>query len=189
MANKEREKKSSGGPKVIRTRLLANSWRVKFFEETVISKKGKPHSFARYEIPDFVVAVVKRSDGKIPLVRQYRNGARAMFWELPAGLVEPNEKLVDCVKREFQEETGFELKRPCLIDSIFTAPTRTSQRAHIFAGYVGEKVGKQTLDETEDDLKVKFVGEDQAFKLLSRRASSTHLLAYLLSRHLAQSKT
>lgn len=182
LANREHKIRNRTSTNVIRSKLLASSWRVKFFEDTVVSPSGRTHQFARFETPDFVIAVATRADGKIPLVRQYRNGPRAMFWELPAGLLEPKESPVACIKREFREETGFELREPRLIASVFSAPARTGQKAHIFKGIVGKKLGNQSLDETEEDLKVKFVGEKEALRLLRRRISSTHLLAYLITR-------
>ena len=38
--------------------------------------------------------------GKIPIVRQFRPAIEDFAWELPAGLVEPGEKPMDCARRE-----------------------------------------------------------------------------------------
>lgn len=102
------------------------------------------------------------------------------MWEFPAGLVETREKLVDSVKREFREEIGFELEEPRFLTSVFVSPSKSGQRAHIFTGYVGKR-SKQQLDDSED-LTVKFVPKKDVWKLLKTKASSVHLLAYLLAR-------
>jgi ADP-ribose pyrophosphatase len=169
--------------KVLERKLLATSWRVKFYEDTVKDDRvGELQKYARLVVPDFVLAVAKDSDGKIPLVSQYRHGAGKTFWEFPAGLTELGENPVDCVKREFREEVGQELDRVQLAFSVFTSPTRTRQRAHIFFGRVGKK-STQNLDAGEE-LSVRFVSDALAWNLLRKNnwISEAHLLAYLLAR-------
>lgn len=167
--------------KILRSRLLASSWKLRLFEDTLRLPSGQVQHTPRFSLPDFVVVIaVRKSDGKIPLVNQYRHGSGAKMWELPAGHIEPNEKLVECAKREFREEIGYELLEPKLICSAYTSAPRSSQRARIFSGRVGRKV-KQQLDETEY-LTVKFVSPSVAEKLLNSKVSATHLLTFLLAR-------
>lgn len=53
-----------------------------------------------------VVAV--NEDGKLLMVRQYRNALDRFTLELPAGkLDDPKEPTLDCAKRELEEETGY----------------------------------------------------------------------------------
>ena len=167
--------------KVLNKKLLASSWKLKLFEDELLLPSGKIQFTPRFSLPDFVIVVAfRKSDGSIPLVNQYRHGSRAKMWELPAGHIEPKEKLADCAKREFREEVGFELLRPKLICSAYTSAPRSRQRARIFMGYVGKKV-KQKLDETEY-LTVKFASSNVAERLLARKVSASHLLAFLLAR-------
>ena len=80
------------------------------FEDTLELRPGKIQRTVRLSLPDFVVVLgIRKSDGKIPMVKQYRHGSGVSMWELPAGHVEPGERLIDSAKREFREETGFEL--------------------------------------------------------------------------------
>ncbi|MCM1497698.1 MAG: NUDIX hydrolase [Clostridium sp.] len=53
-----------------------------------------------------VVAV--NDDGKLLMVRQYRNALDRFTLELPAGkLDDPKEPTLECAKRELEEETGY----------------------------------------------------------------------------------
>ena len=53
-----------------------------------------------------VVAV--DTDGKLLMVRQYRNALDRFTLELPAGkLDDPEEPTLECAKRELEEETGY----------------------------------------------------------------------------------
>jgi 8-oxo-dGTP pyrophosphatase MutT (NUDIX family) len=167
-------------PRLVASRKLADSWRVSFYEDLLQYGTRKPVPYARFTVPDFAIALaVRERDRKVALVRQYRHGARRNFWELPAGLVEVRERPVDCVRREFREEVGYELDEPMLVTQIFSSPARSSQVAYVFSGTVGKRSRKH-LDPSEI-IRVKFVSNASALKLLSRTISATHLLAYLLA--------
>jgi ADP-ribose pyrophosphatase len=61
-----------------------------------------------------VLAVDTETNPKDPgilLIRQYRHAAGKLMLELPAGRIEPGEKLVPAGKRELIEETGYRAKR------------------------------------------------------------------------------
>jgi ADP-ribose pyrophosphatase len=61
-----------------------------------------------------VLAVDAESNPKDPgilLIRQYRHAAGKFLLELPAGRIEPGEKLIPAGKRELIEETGYRAKR------------------------------------------------------------------------------
>jgi 8-oxo-dGTP pyrophosphatase MutT (NUDIX family) len=132
-------------------------------------------------VPNFaVVTAVRKPDGKIPVVRQYRHGAGREFWELPAGLIENNERPEDCIKREFQEEVGYELLDPTFITHIFPTPSRSAQIAYVFSGKVGRRTRMRKHPDANEQLVVKFVSRTSVLKLLSRDISAVHLLAYLL---------
>lgn len=61
-----------------------------------------------------VLAVDTETNPKDPgilLIRQYRHAAEKLLLELPAGRIEPGEKLIPAAKRELIEETGYRAKR------------------------------------------------------------------------------
>jgi ADP-ribose pyrophosphatase len=61
-----------------------------------------------------ILAVDAESNPKDPdilLIRQYRHAAGKLMLELPAGRIEPGEKLIPAGKRELIEETGYRAKR------------------------------------------------------------------------------
>ena len=51
------------------------------------------------------------ADPSILLIRQYRHAAGKFLLELPAGRIEPGERLIPAAKRELIEETGYRAKR------------------------------------------------------------------------------
>ncbi len=61
-----------------------------------------------------VLAVDTETNPKDPgilLIRQYRHAAGKLMLELPAGRIEPGEKVIPAGKRELIEETGYRAKR------------------------------------------------------------------------------
>lgn len=79
-------------------------------------------------------AVMMAVDDKnrILLVRQYRLPAADYLWELPAGKVDPGEKLLDAAKRELVEETGYKAKKWSKLSSFFVSPGYVQERMTIF---------------------------------------------------------
>jgi ADP-ribose pyrophosphatase len=62
------------------------------------------------------------ADPGILLIRQYRHAAGKLLLELPAGRIEPGEKLLPAAKRELIEETGYRAKRWSKLTSYYASP-------------------------------------------------------------------
>lgn len=63
----------------------------------------------RYEMvrhPGGAVIACLNEQSELCLIKQYRHAAGAWIWELPAGLLEPDEPPLETAKRELIEETG-----------------------------------------------------------------------------------
>jgi len=79
-----------------------------------------------------VAIVAFDADGKMLLVRQYRQAARRILLEIPAGTLEPGEAPLACAIRELQEETGYKPGKIESLGGIFPAPGYTSEFIHLF---------------------------------------------------------
>ena len=69
---------------------------------------------------------------RVLLVRQYRLPARASLWELPAGRVDPGEKLLAAAKRELAEETGYRARHWKKLVSFYPSPGYVAEKMTIF---------------------------------------------------------
>lgn len=78
-----------------------------------------------------VILAVDRStnpdDPDILLIRQYRHAAEKFLLELPAGRMEPGEKLIPAAKRELIEETGYRARRWSRHVNYFASPGFVSE--------------------------------------------------------------
>ena len=72
-----------------------------------------------------------KSDPDILLIRQYRHAAEQFLLELPAGRIEPGEKLIPAAKRELIEETGYRAKKWSHHVRYFASPGFLSEAMNV----------------------------------------------------------
>lgn len=72
-----------------------------------------------------------KSDPDILLIRQYRHAAGQFLLELPAGRIEPGEKLIPAAKRELIEETGYRAKKWSRHVTYYASPGFVSEAMNI----------------------------------------------------------
>lgn len=90
-----------------------------------------------------------REDGKIIMVRQYRNAIDRETIEIPAGgLNYPEEPTLDAAARELEEETGFKSEELEFLISIKTTVAFCNENIDIYVAK-NLKSSKQNLDEDE----------------------------------------
>ena len=84
---------------------------LKMYEDTVnVNGHEAKWDFIHHDGAAAVVAV--NHDGKILMVRQYRNALDRYTLEIPAGKLDyPGEPMIDCAYRELEEETGFKTEK------------------------------------------------------------------------------
>lgn len=70
-------------------------------------KSFKRGPYYRIHIPDGVMILATREDGKIILIRQFRLSNKSYTLELPAGQIDKNETPRKAAIRELYEETGY----------------------------------------------------------------------------------
>lgn len=132
---------------------------------------------------DGAAAVVPvTEDGKILMVRQYRNALERYTLEIPAGkLDDPKEAGIVCASRELEEETGYRSEHLEWMITIRTTVAFCNERIEIFTAH-DLIPSRQNLDEDEyidvesytiEELKEKiFAGEIEDSKTVAA------LLAY-----------
>src|SRR6266404_2282272 len=72
--------------------------------------------------PGASAIVAMDADQNVTLIRQFRHAAGGFIWEIPAGVLQPNESPADCAARELTEETGLVAAELVSLGKILTAP-------------------------------------------------------------------
>lgn len=89
-------------------------------------------------------------DGRILMVKQYRNALERFTLEIPAGgLNYPEEPHYNAAMRELKEETGYETKQMELLIRINTTVAFCNELISIYVAFVQDECGEQDLDEDE----------------------------------------
>ena len=95
-----------------------------------------------------VVAIIAEIEGEIIFVKQYRPAIKKELLEIPAGLVEKGEDIIEAAKREFEEEIGYRANKLEKICTYYNSAGVNAGQYHLFYASDLEKT-HQHLDENE----------------------------------------
>lgn len=95
------------------------------------------HRFIRETVlhPGAVVVIPLMDHSRMLFVRQYRRAIRRFLLELPAGTLAPGERLMECAKRELEEETGWRARHLRRVAQFYAAPGFISERLTVFLAW------------------------------------------------------
>ena len=102
------------------------------------------------EYGTWVTILALTKDSEALMIRQYRHGIQQVIWEFPGGGVEDGENPLDAAKRELLEETGYTGQEFFETGMVSPNPASQTNFMYSFLALNAERVGKQSLDETEE---------------------------------------
>lgn len=135
--------------KRLKRELVAQGTIIGLYKDTV-SVKGNTceWDFIHHDGAAAVVAVDE--DGKLLMVRQYRNALDRFTLELPAGKLDaPDEPTLECAMRELEEETGYKTNDFSYLLTVNTTVAFTNEKIDIYLAKNLQK-SKQNLDPDEE---------------------------------------
>lgn len=121
---------------------------LKIYEDTVLANGHRASwDFIHHDGAAAVLPVT--DEGKILMVRQYRNALDRYTLEIPAGKLDaPDEPKIQCAYRELEEETGFRVDKLEYLMSVNTTVAFCDEAIDIFVAH-HLIPSKQHLDEDE----------------------------------------
>lgn len=136
-------------------------------EELDIGTGKDRYNFYAVNKADEVVVLPFISKNDILIEEQYRPVVKEHFQELPAGLIEKNEKPEAAARRELEEETGYKARNMKLLVAYYTSPGFLNVVTYLYLA-TGLYKGKVSLDEHEE-LTVKRISYEKALRFASTR--------------------
>lgn len=105
---------------------------LKIYRDTVVANGiEEVYDYIHHDGAAAVLPVTK--DGKILMVRQYRNALNRFMLEIPAGKVDaPDEPRIECAYRELEEETGFRTEKLEYLMTINTTVAFCDEAIDVF---------------------------------------------------------
>lgn len=136
--------------KRIRRELALKAHIFEYYRDTVQTPAGKICEWDFICHPGAAAIVPVREDGRIVLVRQYRDALDRLTLEIPAGGLEEGgkEPTRTAALRELREETGYVGDEASLLLSIRTMVAMGNEKIDIYLAR-DVKPGRQQLDEDE----------------------------------------
>lgn len=131
-------------------KLIAHGHILDYYEDTIAVPNGNiAHwDFIKHKGAAAVVPVLQ--DGRILMVKQYRNALDRETIEIPAGgLADENEDPYDCAMRELKEETGYTVDKMDFLIAVNTTVAFCNEKIPVYVAFLQGEQGEQHLDEDE----------------------------------------
>jgi ADP-ribose pyrophosphatase len=129
--------------------LIAKGAIIDYYQDTMQIPNGNVAKWDLIDHKGAAAVVAVREDGKLLMVRQYRNALERETLELPAGGLNGREEpTIKAAARELEEETGYVSSDLELLTSIYTTVAFCNEKIDIYLA-VNLKPGTQHLDEDE----------------------------------------
>ena len=102
------------------------------------------------EFPEWVCAIALTPDREIVLIEEYRHGIERLSIELPCGTPDDDsEDVLDAMKRELLEETGYAAQEWHRLGSSTANTARQKNRVHSFLALDARQVAEPKTDPGE----------------------------------------
>ncbi len=148
--NGENTEKLQRPDRVGRT-LIHNGSIVDIYADTMKLPDGSTETFDFIKHKGAAAVIPVMDDGRILMVRQYRNAVDAYTLEIPAGgLAYPDEPTHTCAYRELEEETGYHAKEEdvTFLLTMYTTVAFCNEKIDIYVAHDLVKTS-QHLDDDE----------------------------------------
>ena len=136
--------------KRLKRELIAKGAIIDYYQDTMQIPNGH---IAKWDLIDHkgaAAVVAVREDGKLIMVRQYRNALERETIEIPAGGLNGRQEPTDqAAIRELREETGYIAKEIQFLTSIYTTVAFCNEKIDIYLATGLKRQESQDLDEDE----------------------------------------
>lgn len=137
------------GYKRLKRELVAKGAIIDYYQDTMLIPNGNTAKWDLIDHRGAAAVVAVREDGKLLMVRQYRNALERETLEIPAGGLNGREEpTAAAAMRELEEETGYTCDKVELLSTIYTTVAFCNEKIDIYLAK-DLKPGRQHLDEDE----------------------------------------
>lgn len=123
---------------------------LQFCKDDIVTPKGNKVKWDYLEHKGAAAVIPVMDDGRIIMVRQWRNAIDKFALEIPAGGKDKiDEPTIRCAARELEEETGYKSENIEFLQTLVPAIAYSGEKIDVFVAFDLKKA-KQHLDPDED---------------------------------------
>lgn len=136
-------------------------------EKAVCPRNGKTGGFYVFNIPDWVNIVALTGNNEIVMIRQFRHGTKTYEYEIPGGLIDPEDKSpAEAGMRELFEETGYTGDSPVIIGSVHPNPALQNNLCHTVFTKNARQISHPAMEDSED-IETLLIPVEQVWKMIN----------------------
>ena len=128
---------------------------------------GHEGEYGQIKFPNAALAVPIMADNKVIILRQYRFAVSRYLLEFPAGTLEIGENPINSIKREIQEEAGFQAKTWDELGTLVNAPGYSDEVIHLFLARDLSKLKSDVKGDLDEDIEVLMLDPDELDNLIA----------------------
>lgn len=114
------------------------------------------------------VGILAIQNDRIVLVKQYRKAIEKPILEIPAGLVDPGEDLLQAAKRELAEETQLAANDWLELDSFYTSPGFLDEKITIFSSQDIYSLDQAPDQDDDEHIELYYLTHEQAHAAIAQ---------------------
>jgi ADP-ribose pyrophosphatase len=135
-------------------------------KDEVVLPNEEEKTFAYIDFAKGVCVLAVTEAKQVLCMQQYRHAIKSWQWELPAGMIDPEDRNpLETAKRELEEETGYIANSWTPLGSFHPSPGSTNEEIYLFLA-TGLEKSVQSLESSEQ-IEVHLVEWDHLKALIS----------------------
>lgn len=153
--------------KTVRSERIYKGRIVQLRKDEIILPDGRKSFREVVEHPGAVVILAEKDEQNIILVQQFRKAVEEVLLELPAGTIESSEKIIDCARRELEEETGYQAEKWEEIIDFYSAPGFCSEKLTLF--YAQDLIKTESHTDEDEFIEIIEVDKEEIYRLIKNK--------------------
>lgn len=117
-----------------------------------------------------VAVIVFNDNNEVALIKQFRTTTGKWYYEIPAGVLNDDERIIEAALREVQEETGLIIEEACLVTqcSNLLDPSKSNEDYNVVVAHaIG--ITNRSLDENEQiSEKIEWIKLEEVYSRIKR---------------------